>query len=87
MVKIAKNIDRKKLIELLKKEGIPAGIHYKPNHTLSFFNQTNISLKKTEEIFPNILTLPLHPDLTKEDIIYICSKLEEALENAKESSN
>ena len=87
VVKIAENIDRKKLIELLKKEGIPAGIHYKPNHTLSFFNQTHISLKKTEEIFPKILTLPLHPDLTKEDITYICSKLEEALKNAKESSN
>ncbi|CAK7004718.1 MAG: UDP-4-amino-4-deoxy-L-arabinose--oxoglutarate aminotransferase [Parabacteroides sp.] len=61
----------------LNKAGIPTGIHYKPNHLLSLFsgNQDNSTLKHTEEIYNQLITLPLHPDLKEEDVYYICDKI------------
>ena len=36
--------------------------------------------KKTEEIYPKLLTLPLHPDLSLNDLIYISTKLKMFIE-------
>jgi dTDP-4-amino-4,6-dideoxygalactose transaminase len=54
--------------------GIPTGVHYKPNHLLSFY-RTDYILKKTEEIYPELLTLPLHPKLRIKDVNYITNNL------------
>jgi len=68
---------RQKLLEV----GIPTGIHYKPNHLLSYYskNQDRLSLQRTENIYKKLISLPLHPDLTTEQVIYICNKLIELL--------
>ena len=63
------NGERDILKEFLEKNSIQTGIHWKPNHLLSFFKSK--SLKKTELIYAQILTLPLHPDMTSNDIEYI----------------
>ena len=77
-------IDRTKLIANLAKKGIPVGIHYKPNHHLSFFKNLNDPyLINTENIFPNILTLPLHPEITEQDIDFIIPSLLKDIENAR----
>lgn len=65
---------RNKLLE----KGIQTGVHYQPNHVLSLYNDGN-SLPVTEEIFPRLLSLPLHPDLKDSDIDYICEQLMECL--------
>lgn len=67
---------RNKLLE----KGIQTGVHYQPNHTLSLYNDGN-SLPVTEEIFPALLSLPLHPDLKDSDIDYICEQLMECLDS------
>ena len=68
---------------LLLEQGIQTGVHYKPNHLLSLYNENNTSLPVTEEIFHKLLTLPLHPDLKDSDIDYICSKLIRCLDQMK----
>ncbi len=65
-----KNNNRDLLKTELEQNGIQVGIHYYPNHLLKFYS--NYSLPKTERIYSNLLTLPLHPDLNKSDIDYIC---------------
>ena len=65
-----KNNNRDFLKTKLEKNGIQTGIHYYPNHLLKFY--LNYPLPKTELIYPTLLTLPLHPDLKKTDIDYIC---------------
>ncbi|VVB88591.1 (5-formylfuran-3-yl)methyl phosphate transaminase [uncultured archaeon] len=65
---------RNKLLE----KGIQTGVHYQPNHVLSLYNDGN-SLPVTEEIFPRLLSLPLHSDLKDSDIDYICEQLIECL--------
>lgn len=59
----------------LAEYNIATGIHYKPNHLLSLFqeNQDNKTLKHTELVYRQLITLPLHPELSEEDILFICS--------------
>ena len=69
-------IDRDVLRERMAGAGIQTGIHYKPNHLLSLYEAINISpLKITESIYPKMLTLPLHPDMSESDVDFVCDKL------------
>ncbi len=68
--------DRKELQKQMLAHGIQTGIHYQPNHELSFYRgHSALGLPVTESVFLEILTLPLHPELTEQDIVYICDSL------------
>ena len=56
----------KNLQEKLLKKGIQTGIHYLPNHKLSFYKsiRNKKPLKITNKIFNEIITLPLHYDIS-----------------------
>jgi len=66
--------DRDDIREKLQNEGIQTGIHYKPNHLLSFY-KTNYTLPLTKKYYSEILTLPLHPDLSLENVDDVCDTL------------
>ena len=71
-VRLSKKINREKLQEYLKEKNIQTGIHYKPNHLLSLYYDLNsLPLKNTEEIYQNILSLPLHPELETKHVDFI----------------
>ena len=79
-IRIINLTKRKKLQNILSNKGIQTGVHYYPNHYLSYFKKHNKKkLLITENIFPELLTLPLHPDLKKSDIVYIVNSLLEAI--------
>lgn len=61
----------------LEARGVQTGVHYQPNHLLSFYNETQLTLPNTDSIYPLILTLPLHPDMTDGDVLRICSVIRE----------
>jgi dTDP-4-amino-4,6-dideoxygalactose transaminase len=65
------NQKRDSLKAHLEENGIPTGIHYKPNHLLSFYN-TGLTLPRTEKIYSEILTLPLHPELKMDEVKEVC---------------
>lgn len=73
--------DRDKLADFLKERGIQTGIHYPiPNHKRTVV--TNIfgsqyKLAKTEEVVGKILSLPIYPELKKEEVGYICESIKE----------
>ena len=72
--------DRKALQKRLLDMGIQTGVHYQPNHWLTLYKETNApELPVTDEIFPEILTLPLHPDLKIAQVEHICDLLDRAL--------
>jgi len=50
--------------EALRTENIESGIHYKPNHLLSFYGGGKTRLPIAEELYSQMLTLPLHAELT-----------------------
>ena len=57
---------RKKLLE----KGIETGTHYKPIHQLSLYKKS-VKLPLTEKIAKEIVTIPIHPNLTGSQIDYI----------------
>lgn len=68
---------RDQVANALKQQGIETGIHYQPNHLLSFYND-DISLPQTESLYQELLSLPLHPDVTQSDqdqIAYIIGSI------------
>ena len=61
-----RNFFRKKLLE----KGIETGTHYKPIHQLSLYKKS-VKLPITEKIANEIVTIPIHPNLTGSQIDYI----------------
>jgi len=59
----------------LEDKGIQTGIHYKPNHLLSYFGGGSRSMPVTEKVFGELLSLPLHPGLSEDDVVGICREI------------
>lgn len=73
--------DRRALQAHLLEQGIQTGVHYQPNHWLSYYrNPMAAPLPVTDAIYPELLTLPLHPDVTEQDVHYVCDQLIAALD-------
>lgn len=51
----------------LLNNNIECGVHYYPNHLLALFASKGLELPVTEKVYSQLLTLPLHPDLNKND--------------------
>lgn len=80
VVRIKSMSDRKTLRTQLLEHGIQTGIHYQPNHVLGFYHDpAALPLPETEEVFSKLLTLPLHPDITDQDVEFICAHLKALL--------
>jgi dTDP-4-amino-4,6-dideoxygalactose transaminase len=75
-------INRDELRIKLEKLGIPTGVHYKPNHLLSFYRE-KYKLPVTESVYPEILTLPLHTRLSLSDVDRICEIFNEVIVASK----
>ena len=66
--------------KILNQNNIETGIHYKPNHLLSFYIDKKINkLPITEKIYSQILTLPLHPEIKIKDVIKISNIIKKIL--------
>ena len=84
VVKLDVGIDREVLRQYLSENGVPTGIHYKPNHLLTYFSRKNQGkFPVTDKLYPALLTLPLHPDLAEVDVKYIVKVLAQGLSDAK----
>lgn len=82
VVKINEATDREALRRCLLENGIPTGVHYKPNHLLTyFFTESQGEFFATDKIYPTLLTLPLHPDLCEKDVKHIVKVLGHCLSN------
>jgi dTDP-4-amino-4,6-dideoxygalactose transaminase len=82
VVRILKPLDRKNIQMKLLEQGIQTGIHYQPNHKLSLYrNVSSQPLSFTEQVHSELLTLPLHPELTFSDVEFICMNLKHFVNN------
>jgi dTDP-4-amino-4,6-dideoxygalactose transaminase len=76
VVRVAGLMDRDSLRDDLLKRGIETGVHYMPNHRLSRYHvSSGRPLPATEAVYPELITLPLHPDLNDTDIQHVCDTL------------
>jgi dTDP-4-amino-4,6-dideoxygalactose transaminase len=80
VVQIKNLRDRTKLRKQLLDKGIETGLHYLPNNYLTLFkSDSNRHLSVTDNVWPELLSLPLHPALEFQDIDYVCKHLLEII--------
>lgn len=76
---------RNELQKFLTKKGIMSKIFFEPVHLTEFYKNTKFSksadLRVTERTYKRILTLPMYPGLTREDLDLICSTIEQFMES------
>jgi dTDP-4-amino-4,6-dideoxygalactose transaminase len=80
---VLENFPREEFMDRLKAKGIQTSIHYKPIHLFSYykklFNSGLITLPKTEYIGDHEVTIPLHPLLRDEEILYVTDTIKDFL--------
>ena len=65
--------------EALRAVNIESGIHYKPNHLLTYFGGGATSLPVAEQLYGELLSLPLHAELTDEEQDRVLAVLDRTL--------
>ncbi len=71
--------DRDGLMKYLNKKGVMTKIYFDPVHLTHFYRKRlgyKCKLPVTEEISEQVLTLPMYPTLTKNQINYITEKID-----------
>ncbi len=76
-------IDRAQCIAELKQRGIGTSVHWLPLHMHPYYRETFQyqpgDLPNAAGLYPEIITLPLYPDLTEADVDYVCDSLKEII--------
>ncbi len=83
---LARNVNREKFMELLKREGIQTSIHYPPIHKFTYYRRSckgdRTELPLTEYVGKHEVTLPLHPLLDKRHVMLVCETVRKILPKA-----
>lgn len=58
----------------MKKNNIETGIHYLPIHKMTYY-KNNKRLEKTECISKQIVSIPIHPNLSEQNIDFIIKSI------------
>ncbi len=74
---VVRTKDRNKFQEYLTKNGIQTVIHYPkaPHHQLAFKELAHLSLPITEQIHKEVISLPISPLMTMEEVDYVIEKV------------
>jgi dTDP-4-amino-4,6-dideoxygalactose transaminase len=78
---------RDEILKFLKDHGVSALVHYpvpihkQPAITSVLGNQS--SLKNTEKLADEVLSIPMHPKLTNDEVAYVSEKIAEFTERHK----
>lgn len=70
---------RDRVRQALADQGIETGIHYKPNHLLAYYGGGWPLLPVTEGLYQELLSLPLHPNVTDGDVSEVVEIVREAV--------
>jgi dTDP-4-amino-4,6-dideoxygalactose transaminase len=67
---------RNELSVFLQQNGISSGVHYKPIHLYRCYGNTP-RLPVAERLFERLLTLPMYPGLTDQDVAQVIDRIRE----------
>jgi dTDP-4-amino-4,6-dideoxygalactose transaminase len=82
-VVVSDELSRAEIQRFMKSRGIQTSIHYPPIHQFSYFRSRlpeTDNLTITDNLGRRILTLPLFPDMTREQVELVCSTFREAVD-------
>jgi dTDP-4-amino-4,6-dideoxygalactose transaminase len=76
-------LSRNDFIIALQSFGISTSVHYKPLHRMKYYSEcyslNPADFPNTEKIWKGTVSLPIYPDLTNDNLEYICSCIREIL--------
>jgi dTDP-4-amino-4,6-dideoxygalactose transaminase len=80
-------LDRAAVISEMKSAGIGASVHWMPLHLHPYYRQ-QLGCEPADypcaaAIYPGLISLPLYPDLTVEDVEYVCRTLKEIIARSR----
>ena len=78
---------RAQVIEELKGAGVGASVHWMPLHMHPYYRET-AKCKESDcpcaaSIYPQLISLPLYPDMTEQDVRYVCHALMTAVRRSR----
>ncbi|NQU85306.1 MAG: DegT/DnrJ/EryC1/StrS family aminotransferase, partial [Mariniphaga sp.] len=74
---VIKTEQRDELRNFLMEKGITTGVHYYPNHLYDMYKPYYRELPVTEKIWKRLMTLPLFPGMTEEEIGFVIDSIKE----------
>lgn len=83
---IDSKINRKKVFDKLREKNIGVNVHYLPIHCQPYYKKLGYSkglCPVAEKIYEEIITLPIHPKISDEDVQYIVKSLKDIIEEEK----
>ncbi len=76
-------IDRAQFIAQLQQRGIGTSVHWLPLHMHPYYRETYgyepQDLPTACSLYPEIVTLPIYPDMSEGDVAYVCDSIKEIL--------
>jgi perosamine synthetase len=80
-------LNRAEVIEELKRFGICASVHWMPLHLHPYYRETHHCVPAdcpcAAHIYPQLISLPLYPEMTVDDVDYVCRSLSELLARSR----
>jgi perosamine synthetase len=74
-------IDRARFITELTQRGIGTSVHWLPLHMHPYYRETYgyapQDLPVASSLYPEIITLPIYPDMTGEEVNYVCCSIKD----------
>ncbi len=71
--------DRNNTMRAMAARGIQCSIHYRPIHTFTAYRGVSADVPVTDRVAPSILTLPLFPSLSEEQMDLVVEGLQACL--------
>lgn len=80
-------IERDDLIEELKTQNVGTSVHYIPTHRFSAYRRLSSDLlETTDRVWRFIISLPLYPTMTDEEVEYVISAVNSAVNRRKHAA-
>jgi dTDP-4-amino-4,6-dideoxygalactose transaminase len=79
-------IDRGKIIRELQQRGIGTSVHFIPIPLLRYFSKLPLAqyaCPRALELYPRIVSLPLYPGMTEDQVRYVARGVREVVESSR----
>lgn len=84
------SIDRAQFIRILSQKGITCSVHWMPLHLHPYYRNTYgyqaSDLPMASAEWPRLISLPIFPDMTEEEVDYVCESIASAVEEHRRRS-
>src|SRR5258706_364716 len=74
-------------ISEMERAGIGTSVHWMPLHLHPYYRETfgcePLDYPFAAAIYPELMTLPLYPDLTEDEVTYVCRTLKEIIARSR----